>query len=70
MNEKALATKIGVPDWKIRDYLQAANKYGLSSAEKNLVLLHQYNLKSVGVDDAGTEDALLLKELLVKMIQE
>jgi DNA polymerase III subunit delta len=69
-NEKALAVQIGVPEWKIRDYMQAANKYSLHNAEKNIVLLHQYNLKSVGVDDAGTEDALLLKELLVKMIQE
>jgi len=69
-NEKALAVQIGVPEWKIREYLQAANRYSLNSAEKNLVLLLQYNLKSVGIDDAGTEDALLLKELLVKMIQE
>ena len=69
-NEKALAGQIGVPDWKIRDYLQAANRYSLNSIEKNLVLLMQYNLKSIGIDDAGTEDALLLKELLVKMIQE
>lgn len=69
-NEKVLASQIGVPDWKIRDYFQAANRYSLSNIEKNLVLLMQYNLKSIGIDDAGTEDALLLKELLVKMIQE
>jgi DNA polymerase III subunit delta len=69
-NEKTLASQIGVPDWKIRDYLQAANRYSLNNIEKNLVLLMQYNLKSIGIDDAGTEDALLLKELLVKMIQE
>jgi DNA polymerase III subunit delta len=69
-NEKALASQIGVPDWKIREYFQAANLYSLKSIEKNLILLQQYNLKSIGIDDAGTEDALLLKELLVKMIQE
>lgn len=69
-NEKALAIQIGVPEWKIKDYFQAANRYNLHNTEKNLVLLHQYNLKSVGVDDVGTEDALLLKELLLKMIQE
>lgn len=69
-NEKAMASQIGVPDWKIREYFQAANRYNINSIEKNLVLLMQYNLRSIGIDDAGTEDALLLKELLVKMIQE
>lgn len=69
-NEKMLATQIGVPEWKIKEYLQAAHRYNLNSIEKNLILLHQYNLRSIGIDDAGTEDALLLKEMLLKMIYE
>lgn len=69
-NEKALAVQIGVPEWKIRDYLGAAQRYSLQSAEKNMIILHQYNLKSIGINDSGTEDALLLKDMLVKMIQE
>lgn len=69
-NEKALAVQIGVPEWKIRDYFQAAQRYSLQSAEKNMIILHQYNLKSIGINDSGTEDALLLKDMLVKMIQE
>jgi DNA polymerase-3 subunit delta len=36
--------------------------------EKALLLLHHYNLKSVGVGDSGTEDASLLKEMVVKMM--
>jgi len=31
-------------------------------------LLHQYNLKSIGIGDSGTDDAQLLKEMVVKMI--
>jgi DNA polymerase III subunit delta len=69
-NEKALAGQIGVPEWKIREYLQAAQRYDLQSVEKNMILLHQYNLKSIGINDSGTEDAVLLKDMLVKMIQE
>jgi DNA polymerase-3 subunit delta len=36
--------------------------------EKALLLLHKYNLKSVGVGDTGTEDASLLKEMVVKIM--
>jgi len=32
------------------------------------LLLHHYNLKGVGVGDAGTSDASLMKEMVVKMI--
>jgi DNA polymerase-3 subunit delta len=67
-SEKALAGSIGVPDWKIRDYLQAAQLYSLQEVEKNIILLHHYNLKSIGIDDIGTKDAFLLKEMLAKML--
>jgi DNA polymerase-3 subunit delta len=69
-NEKALATSIGVPDWKMKEYMQAANRYNTQSVEKNMLLLHVYNLKSIGINDAGTPDGMLLKEMIVKMIQE
>jgi len=69
-SEKALATTIGVPEWKIREYLQAASKYNVMAVEKNILLLHEYNLRSIGVNDAGTEDGQLLKEMLVKMIHD
>ena len=48
--------------------LQTCNLYGFSGVEKVLLLLHQYNLKSVGIDSPGTEDADLMKELVVKMV--
>jgi len=67
-NEKTLAFSIGVPEFKIKDYIQAAKRYSILLVERNILLLHQYNLRSVGIDDAGTSDGLLLKELLVKMI--
>jgi DNA polymerase III subunit delta len=30
--------------------------------------LHHYNLRSVGVNDTGSSDASLLKEMVVKMV--
>jgi DNA polymerase III subunit delta len=68
--DKALASLIGVPDWKLKDYKQASVKYSVQTVEKNILLLNHYNLKSVGVDDAGTSDGQLLKEMLVKMLYD
>jgi DNA polymerase-3 subunit delta len=51
-----------------RDYIQAAQRYGQQGIERILLLLHQYNLKSLGIGDAGTEDMSLLKEMLAKMM--
>jgi DNA polymerase-3 subunit delta len=68
IDEKALASAIGVNPFFIKDYLKAAKLYTYPGVEKVLMLLHHYNLKSVGVGDTGTEDASLLKEMVVKMI--
>ncbi|RYZ20668.1 MAG: DNA polymerase III subunit delta [Chitinophagaceae bacterium] len=69
-DNKALAAASGINEWKLREYQQATRVYSPQSVEKNILLLHQYNLKSVGVDDAGTGDGELLKELVVKMMMD
>ena len=66
--EKAVAAALGVNPYFAKDYLKAAEMYTYPQLEAALLLLHEYNLKSVGVNDIGTEDASLLKEMLVKMI--
>jgi len=67
-DEKNLSATIGVNPFFIKEYLKAAKLYNYAGVEKALLLLHNYNLKSVGVGDTGTEDASLLKEMIVKMI--
>ncbi|HNA90690.1 MAG TPA: DNA polymerase III subunit delta [Chitinophagaceae bacterium] len=67
-DEKTIATTIGVNPFFVKDYIKAANLYSYSGIERNLLLLNQYNLKSIGIGDAGTEDASLLKEMAVKMM--
>lgn len=67
-DEKAIASAIGVNPYFVRDYLQTAMKYTAQEIEKVLLLLHQYNLKGIGINDIGSTDAMLLKEMTVKMI--
>jgi DNA polymerase-3 subunit delta len=67
-DEKAIAASIGVNPFFVKQYMQAAKAYEFSGVEKVLLLLHQYNLKNIGINNAGTEDASLLKEMVYKMI--
>jgi DNA polymerase III subunit delta len=52
----------------VKNALDTIKAYQYEGIERILLLLHHYNLKSVGVGDTGTDDAFLLKEMVVKMI--
>ena len=67
-DEKSVAASIGVNPFFVKDYLSAVKAYSFPQVEKAILLLHQYNLKAVGVSDIGTEDASLLKEMVFKII--
>jgi len=67
-DEKLLATNIGVTPYFLKQYVRAAELYQYPGIERTLLLLNQYNLKSVGIGDTGTETASLLKELVIKMM--
>ncbi|MFM7710644.1 MAG: DNA polymerase III subunit delta [Ferruginibacter sp.] len=64
-----LATIIGVPPFAVKEYQSAANLYGYAGLEQILLMLHEYNLRSVGVGDPGTSDGELMKELVAKIIK-
>lgn len=68
VNEKSAAALLGVNPYFVKDYMTAGKNYGYDGVEKILLLLHQYNLKSIGINDAGTEDASLMKEMVMKMV--
>jgi len=67
-DEKTLAASIGVNPYFIRDYMITVKNYDYTGVENALLLLHQYNLKSIGVNSAATEHASLLKEMVIKMV--
>lgn len=66
-DEKAVAMNIGVNPYFVKDYLLTAKNYGPKGVENALLLLHHYNLRSIGVGDSGTSDAALMKEFVIKV---
>ena len=67
-DEKTIAASLGIKPFFIKDYIKAASIYSYADVEKLILLLSHYNLKSIGISNAGTADASLLKEMVVKMI--
>lgn len=67
-DEKSVAASLSINPFFIKDYLKAANIYTYPDVEKLLLLLSDYNLKSIGINNSGTSDASLLKEMVFKMI--
>jgi DNA polymerase III subunit delta len=67
-DDKAVAAQTGINAWFLKDYKATANVYGYEGVQSALLLMHYYNLRSVGVNDVGTEDASLMKELVYKMM--
>lgn len=67
-DEKSVASALGVNPYFVKDYMGAARKYDFNGVEKILILLHQFNLRSLGVHDGNTSDAGLMKEMVVKMM--
>jgi len=67
-DEKTIAASLGVNAFFVKDYLKATSVYNYADVEKLLLLLSDYNLKSIGINNSGAPDASLLKEMVVKMI--
>jgi len=67
-DEKTIAASLGINTFFIKDYLKTTTVYSYADVEKLLLLLSDYNLKSIGINNSGVTDASLLKEMVVKMI--
>lgn len=67
-DEKSVAAALGISPFFVKDYLATARNYGYDGVEAALLLLHEYNLKSVGINNPGHSDASLLKEMVFKMM--
>lgn len=68
-DEKAVAAELGIPPYFVKDYLAAAKLFGYEGIEKAILLLQEFNLRSIGINDSGSSDASLLKELAVKLMR-
>ena len=67
-SERALSTMFYNNPHAARQALETMINYSYSGVEHALLLFHQYNLKSVGINSTGASDASLMKELAVKLI--
>ncbi len=67
-NDAEAAQTLGISPYALRDYRQVAGNFRQKGIENALLLLHDYNLRSIGVNDTGTDDTSLLKEMIVKMM--
>lgn len=67
-DDKTAAATIGVSPFFIKDYQVVARNYSYSGVEQALLLLHHYNLRGIGINDSGTAQGSLMKEMAVKLI--
>lgn len=52
----------------VKDIISCAKSFRQKGVEQALLLLHEYNLKSIGINNGNASNADLLKEMVVKMI--
>ena len=67
-DEKRIAQEVGISPFVVRNYLAATKHYSYSKVEHVLLLIHEYNLRVIGINDASNSDADLLKELVIKIM--
>ncbi len=67
-DEYTIGNLIGLKGFVAKSYVQALQYYSLDDVETALMLLHHYNLKSVGIGKTNVPDAQLIQELVAKII--
>jgi DNA polymerase-3 subunit delta len=67
-DENSVNGVLGGRNYFWKEYVSTTTKYAYPEIEKILLLLYEYNLRNLGVNDAGTDDSELLKEMVVKMM--
>lgn len=67
-DEKRIASEIGIAPFIVRNYIAASRLYNYHKVQHILLLIQEYNLRVIGINDAANSDADLLKELVVKIM--
>ena len=63
-----MAGAIGVSPYVVAEYKTASKNYSDQKVENVFSLLHEYDLRSKGINDMGTKEGELLKELVFKIL--
>jgi DNA polymerase-3 subunit delta len=67
-NDGDVAKALGVNPYFVKDYKGALRLYSPSKVREVVGLLHRYDVRSKGVDDAGTPEGELLRELVWQIL--
>ena len=67
-DERRIASEAGIPPFLVRNYTAAARHYSYGKVEHILLLIQEYNLRVIGINNADNTDGDLLKELVVKIM--
>lgn len=67
-SERALKPMFFMNPFLVKQAMETMLNYSYNGVEQALMLLHEYNLKSVGINNPGNSDAALMKELAVKIM--
>jgi DNA polymerase-3 subunit delta len=67
-DEHGIALALGIKGFFAKQYIRAMQNYSYAETEKILLLLHDTNLKSIGVHRADSDDVSLLKEMVSKIV--
>lgn len=62
------AASLGVSPFFVKDYISAAKVYSMSSLQKAIHILKEYDLKSKGVGNVSMDEGELYKELVLKLV--
>lgn len=67
-DERRIASEVGIAPFIVKNYIASAKLYSYGKVEQILLLIQEYNLRVLGINDASNEDAELLKELVFKIM--
>ncbi|HRO75686.1 MAG TPA: DNA polymerase III subunit delta [Crocinitomicaceae bacterium] len=63
-----IAKQLGVHPFAIKELIQASKVYPPKKAATNISILHEYDLKSKGVNNSSATEGELMKELIFKLM--
>lgn len=67
-SDRALKPMFYMNPYLVKQALETVINYSYNGVEQALMILHEYNLRSVGINNPGNSDASLMKEMAVKII--
>ena len=67
-DQGTLQRQFGINFMQAKDYLNASSKFSSEELERCIRIMHEYDLKSKGVNNASATPDELLKEILLKIL--